>query len=235
MARKPRFCPGGIAYHVMNRTWGGIDLFEDDAAYEAFERVLAEAAEREPTMRLCAYCLMPNHWHLVLWPKSDGQLSRFMQWLSMTHAQRWHAHRRSGGRGHLYQSRFKSFPIQQDEHFLSVCQYVERNPLRAKRVRKVENWRWCSLWTRRNAAGPLHEKLADWPVKMPRNWLALLNRPQDEKELAALRQSRDRGRPYGQPDWTAATAARLSIDSSLRPVGRPKKRADKGVPDEKGL
>src|SRR6185312_10489513 len=148
MARKPRHAPGGIAYHVMNRTWGAIDLFADAGDYEAFERVLAEAAAREPSMRVCAYCLMPNHFHLVLWPARDGQLSQFMQWLSMTHAQRWHAHRRTGGRGHLYQSRFRSFPIQRDEHFLSVCRYVERNPLRANLVDRAEDWRWGSLWAR---------------------------------------------------------------------------------------
>ena len=111
----------------MNRTWGKIELFEDSGDYEAFERVLAEAVKRQPEVGVCAYCLMPNHFHLVLWPKRDGVLSSFMQWLTMTHALRWHAHRRSVGRGHLYQSRFKSFAIQQDWHFLSVCRYAERN------------------------------------------------------------------------------------------------------------
>src|SRR5439155_20737940 len=90
------------AYHVMNRTWPGNELFADAGDYEAFERVLAEALERFRSMRLCAYCLMPNHFHLVLWPRNDGELSRFMQWLTMTHAQRWHAHRRSVGRGRPY-------------------------------------------------------------------------------------------------------------------------------------
>jgi putative transposase len=127
MARKPRFSPGGLAYHVMNRTWPGVELFEDDGDYQAFEKVLTEAVDLHCGIRLCAYCLMPNHFHLVLWPRTDGQLSRFMQWLGMTHAARWHAHRHTGGRGHLYQSRFRSFPIQQDHHFLSVCRYVERN------------------------------------------------------------------------------------------------------------
>src|SRR6266567_1735105 len=148
MARKPRFVPGGIAYHVMNRAAPGIDLFRHDPDYAAFERTLAQAVTREPGIRLCAYCLMPNHFHLVLWPTADAQLSRFMQWLTMTHAQRWHAHRHTGGRGHLYQSRFKSFPIQADRHFLSVCRYVERNPLRAKLVKRAERWRWSSLWLR---------------------------------------------------------------------------------------
>ena len=230
MARKPRFSPGGLAYHVMNRTWGQIVLFEDSGDFEAFERVLAEAvSEREKTMRLCAYCLMPNHFHLVLWPAEDGQLSRFMQWLTMTHVQRWHAHRHSAGRGHLYQSRFKSFPIQEDEHFLSVCRYVERNALRAGLVESAGQWRWSSMGVREREEGPLKGWLAPWPVARPRNWSKLVDQAQDEKELAMLRRCRHRGRPYGQADWVAAVARRLGIESSLRQVGRPKKNAEAKV------
>jgi putative transposase len=228
MARKPRFSPGNIAYHVMNRTWGNLKLFEDDPDYQAFERVLAQACEREESIRLCAYCLMPNHFHLVLYPAHDGQLSRFMQWLTMTHVQRWHAHRHTGGRGHLYQSRFKSFPIQQDAHFLKVCRYVERNPLRAKLVKRVEKWPWSSLWQREHDSAPLKDHLANWPVKRPANWIERVNQPQDEKELDNLRQSTQRGRPYGAPDWSTRTAKRLNIESSLRPVGRPVKTKAKG-------
>jgi putative transposase len=223
MARKPRFSPGGIAYHVMNRTWGAIELFQDAGDYEAFERVLAEAVERDKAMRVCAYALMPNHFHLVLWPEHDGQLSRFMQWLTMTHAQRWHAHRHSGGRGHLYQSRFRSFPIQHDIHFLHVCRYVERNALRANLARRAEQWRWSSLWAREHRDVPTASLLAAWPVPRPRDWIRRVNRPQDENELTALRRSRDRGRPYGDDDWTERTAKKLAIESALRPVGRPKK------------
>jgi putative transposase len=224
MARKPRFSPGGLAYHVMNRTWGKLELFEDAGDYEAFERVLAESLDgREKSMRLCAYCLMPNHFHLVLWPEEDGQLSRFMQWVTMTHAQRWHAHRHSVGRGHLYQSRFRSFPIQQDGHFLSVCRYVERNALRAGLVEDAQEWRWGSLGVRGGKEGVLRGLLADWPVSMPRQWAKAVNQPQDEKELAALRCSRERGRPYGDGDWAMLTARRLGIESSLHDIGRPKK------------
>ena len=124
--------------------------------------------------------------------------------------------------------------MQQDGHFLSVCRYVERNALRAKCVHKSENWRWSSLCVRENAAGPMEGMLADWPVRMPRNWLARVNRSEDEKELLALRTSGERGRPYGEADWTVATAARLGIDSSLRPVGRPRKRVE-AVNGKRGL
>jgi putative transposase len=183
--------------------------------------VLAATADREPAMRVCCYCLMPNHFHLVLWPQHDGQLSRFMQWLTMTHAQRWHAHRHTQGHGHLYQSRFKSFPIEEDWHFLSVCRYVERNPLRAKLVEQAQTWRWNSLWVRDAKAGVMWGKLAPWPVGVPRDWAQRVHEPQDEKELAALRLSGGRGRPYGATDWTRATARRLGLDSSLRDPGRP--------------
>ena len=120
-------------------------IFDDEADYEAFERVLSEAVERTQT-RLLAYCLMPNHWHLMVWPRKDGELSRFMGWLTLTHTQRWHAHRHSIGSGHVYQGRFKSFPVQEDEHFYTVARYVERNALRANLVRRAELWRWGSLF-----------------------------------------------------------------------------------------
>jgi putative transposase len=208
----------------MNRTWGNLELFQDAGDFEAFEKVLAEAIERQPGVGVCAYCLMPNHFHLVLFPKADGQLSRFMQWLSMTHAARWHAHRHTGGRGHLYQSRFKSFAIQRDNHFLQVCRYVERNALRANLVERAEAWRWSSAWLRTDARQPLHDLLTEWPVRRPRNWIQLLNEPQSEKELKALREARDRGRPYGDARWSAKTARQLGVESSMRPIGRPKTR-----------
>jgi putative transposase len=108
---------GGLVYHVLNRAVGRGQLFEEEPDYAAFERVLAEAVRRISTRVVC-YCLMPNHWHMVLWPRADDELSEFMRWLTVTHTQRWHAHRRTAGTGPVYQGRFKSFPIQQDYHFL---------------------------------------------------------------------------------------------------------------------
>lgn len=98
-------------------------LFETDQDYEAFERVLSETLPLR-RMRLLAYCLMPNHWHLVLWPREDGDLAACMQRLSITHARRWQEHRQVVGTGHVYQGRYKSFPVQADEHFLTVCRYL---------------------------------------------------------------------------------------------------------------
>ncbi len=136
-----------MAYHVLNRAVGKGILFEGDGDYLAIERVIDRTFKLMP-MRIVAYCLMPNHWHMVLWPKEDGELSEFMRLLTVTHTQRWHAHRRSAGSGPLYQGRFKSFPIQQDEHFLTVCRYVERNARRANLVKLAQRWPWGSLFKR---------------------------------------------------------------------------------------
>ena len=110
MGRELRVTPGDTVYHVLNRANGRQAMFDDEGDYAAFARELAEAQQRV-SMRLLAYCLMPNHWHLVLWPLRDGDLSRFMAWLTLTHTQRWHAHRHTTGNGHLYQGRFKSFLV----------------------------------------------------------------------------------------------------------------------------
>src|SRR5689334_2176906 len=107
MPRRLRVSTGGLVYHVLNRVVGRGRLFKDEADYLAMERVIAQTHKRLPTMRLVSYCLMPNHWHLVLWPRADGDLSEFMRLLTVTHTQRWRAHHRSAGSGPLYQGRFK--------------------------------------------------------------------------------------------------------------------------------
>ena len=104
-----------------------LPLFEKPADYAAFLRVVAEALEEQP-MRILAFTLMPNHWHVLLWPKEDGDLSAFCRWMTHTHSMRWHAHYHTSGTGHIYQGRFKSFPVQGDDHFYTVDRYVERNP-----------------------------------------------------------------------------------------------------------
>ena len=91
MPRSGRQAPGGLVYHVLNRAVARLPLFEKDGDYQAFERVLLEALDKHPT-RLVAYCLMPNHWHLVLWPLEDGELTALVRWLTPTHSMRWHAH-----------------------------------------------------------------------------------------------------------------------------------------------
>ena len=143
MGRSRRIAQGNLIYHVLNRANDRKIIFHKNSDYEAFERIMVEVQMRIP-MRILAWCLMPNHWHLVLWPTFDGQLSEYMRLLTLTHTQRWHAHYQSAGSGHLYQGRFKSFIVESDAYLLIVCRYVEQNPLRAKLVRRAEDWRWSS-------------------------------------------------------------------------------------------
>ena len=220
MARRPRQAPGGYVYHVLNRGVGRLTLFEKADDYEAFIRVLAEALDWVD-VRLLGYCIMPNHWHLAVWPEKKGDLSEFMRWLTVTHTQRWHAQRHTQGTGSIYQGRFKSFPVEQDDHCLRLLRYIERNPLRARLVRKATNWRWSSL-------GRTHLSLPGLPLEVgpvarPADWPEYVQRAETETELAALRVSVQRGVPFGDERWQKKTAQRLGLESSLRPVGRPRK------------
>ena len=126
MPRITRIAPGGYVYHVLNRANGKLRLFKKDDDYIGFYRALQLAMQRHP-IRLLGSCLMGNHWHFVAWPREDGQLSRFFGYLSLVHSTRWQAAHDAVGMRHVYQARFKSFMIQQDEHLLWVLRYVERN------------------------------------------------------------------------------------------------------------
>ena len=228
MGRAPRAAEGGLTYHALNRANARLTLFEDAADYDAFLRVLAEAVTRFP-VRLLAFCVMPNHFHLVLRPADDGGLSAFLRWLTLTHTQRWHAHRHSAGLGHVYQGRFKSFPVQDDEHLYTVCRYVERNALRAGLVERAEDWRWGSL--RRDAAatdGTPFPALSPWPVARPADWVERVNAPLIPAEDEAMARCLRRGQPMGAPDWQEQTSRRLGLESTFRPRGRPKKDAKNG-------
>jgi putative transposase len=209
-------------YHVLNRGAGRMTLFEKPADYSALEQVMQEAVERTGT-RLLSYCLMPNHWHFLVWPREDGELSEVMRWLTVTHTQRWHAHHRSAGTGPVYQGRFKSFPVQSDEHFLTVARYVERNAVRANLVRRAEDWQWSSLWRRANDPPWSNAVLSPWPVDPPRDWLRRVNAALTNAELDALRCSVRRGQPFGSEPWVRRAAKRMGLESSLRPTGRPRK------------
>ena len=224
MGRPKRVDLGGYVYHVLNRSNARAPIFLKEGDYETFLRIASQALEHVPGMRLLSYCLMPNHWHLVLWPRADGELSDFVHWLTLTHTQRWHAHYRDVGAGHLYQGRYKSFPIAEDDHYLTVSRYVERNALRAGLVERAENWRWGSLARRRGLVdGP---PLSDGPVALPVQWMRHVNAAQREAELEALRRCVQRGQPYGEDAWVRATCVALDLESTLIPRGRPRRRAE---------
>ena len=222
MPRTARASLGNWCYHVLNRGNARAEVFHKPDDYAAFIDLFAPACERIK-MRLVGWCLMPNHFHLVLWPREDGDLGRWMQWLLTSHVRRYHRHYCSSG--HVWQGRFKAFPIQQDEHFLTVLRYTERNALRARLCRRAEDWPWGSLHSRRAAGGS--ELLCVPPVPLPNNWARIVNEPQSETEVAAVRHSIARGTPFGSETWTRRTATRLGLESTLRPRGRPRNSAKK--------
>jgi putative transposase len=221
MPRQARHAPGGIIHHVLNRAAGRRELFADAADYAAFIRVLAQTLETTP-MRVCAFCLMSNHWHLVLWPEHDGDLARFMQKLTITHVRRWIEHRNRVGYGSVYQGRYKSFPAEDDAHFTTVVRYVERNPVRVGIVKNAERWRWSSLGQKASAETP-PIALAKWPVPRRKDWVSWVNQPQTAAEEAALERCLKHSRPFGSEQWTVKMESMLEL-GPLRKRGRPKKR-----------
>jgi putative transposase len=229
-------------YHVTNRGNARQGIFDTAGDYQLFLSVMAQAHQRT-SMRTLGYCLMPNHWHLVLWPRRDGDLSEFMRWLTVTHTQRWHAGHGTAGSGHVYQGRFKSFPVQASrptagqrragwleagDPILSVLRYVERNPLRAGLVTSANAWPWSSLGSRGGPGDGERPPLTPPPGGLPEDWLKQVNRPQNDEELTAIRRCVNRGAPFGRQEWVKKMVAELGLETTLRPRGRPRKEQEKG-------
>jgi putative transposase len=220
MPRAPRNAAGGIVYHALNRGNARMRIFHKPDDYRAFIDLMVDALKRVD-MRVLGFCLMPNHWHMVLWPKGNEDLSDYVAWIANTHVRRWQLNHDRVGEGHLYQGRFKSFPVQDDAHFLTLLRYVEANARRAKLVDRAEDWPHSSLWLRRNA--PKSRLLRPWPVVQPPHWLDLVNEPIPEGQREQIQTSINRGRPFGDPQWQAKTARRLGVEQSLRDPWRPRK------------
>jgi putative transposase len=223
MGRPQRNSQGGYAYHVVCRGLKTKPIFRSDEDYQDFEIVLQEAIARfEP--RLLSFCVMPKHWHLVVTPRKDGDLSRIMAWLTMTHSARWHAKPRRSGTGGLYERRFKSFPIQ-DESLIEVMQFVESHPQRAGLVESSKDWRWSSARHRGESEAGKTSFLSSPPVPLPVDWEHRINLPTSAALVEQICLCIGRGRPYGAPEWVERTAKRIGLESTLRPRGRPRKQA----------
>jgi len=218
MPRRTRKGTAGIVHHVLNRACRRATLFADATEYDAFVDVLVEAKDRS-TMRVLAFVVMPNHWHLILWPVSDLQLSQFMHWLTLTHTKRWPAGHRTVGTGPLYQGRYKAVPVQCDRHFYTATRYVERNPVRAGLVEGAQDWQWSSAWQRVNNCDL--EWLDTWPVPLPLDWESHVNEPQNQIELSRIREAIAKGQPFGDAQWTDRAVAAFDLQRTIRPQGRP--------------
>lgn len=229
MPRQKRIDEAGTIYHALNRGNARQTIFHKPEDYEAFVRVLADGVEKYSVQIFC-FTLMPNHWHLVLRPTQDGQMGNFLRWVTSTHSLRYHAHYHTRGEGHIYQARYKSFPVQDDSHFYVLCRYVERNPVRANLVELAENWQYGSLYRWNQSVEPSPQILSPWPIPRLPNWIQRVNEPLPEKELKAVRTSVDRRRPFGDDEWTEEMAETHGVWFTLRPIGRPRKKKKATLP-----
>ena len=222
MPRQKRADEAGAIYHALNPGNKRQTIFHKDGDYQAFLRVLTQGLELYP-VELFAYVLMPNHWHMVLRPTEDGGMGRFLRWVTATHTLRYHAHYHTSGEGHVYQARFKSFPVENNGHFLVLCRYTERNPLRAGMVKRAEDWKYGSLWEWLQKPRE-SQLLSPWPIPRTTNWIERVNQTLTEKELAAVRTCVARGRQFGSDAWVQKVAQHAGLDYTLRPIGRPPKQ-----------
>ena len=218
-----RVAAGDTVYHVLNRANGRVQIFHTDADYKHFESLLLEGVGLVG-MRILSYCIMPNHWHLVLYPRNDGDMSEFMRWVTTTHVRQRRTKTKSVGEGHLYQGTYKSFPIETDHHLTTVIRYVEQNPLRAKLVTRAEEWQWSSLFRRQRNNRDDQKLLSVLPTELPVNYLALVNQILSDDDLELVRHSLTKGTPYGGSDWVGDMVEKYNLGSTLRGAGRPKSK-----------
>lgn len=225
MPRPLRPIADGLIYHVINRGNNRQAVFHSEGDYGAFLEAMANLKKRRP-FELFGYCLMSNHIHLLLRPK-EGNVSRLVQSLLVSHTQRYHRFRGSGG--HVWQGRFRSPVIQDDEHLLAVLRYIEANPLRAKLVEEAGAYRWSSFALHGNGRPdalldpmPAYDNLGPRSAVRRRRWTAYVHQTPDAFELETIRRSNETGLPYGEPTWIDRLSRQLHLDLTIRPRGRPR-------------
>jgi putative transposase len=222
MPRQSRIDLADHIYHVLNRANGRMLIFNEEADYLLFEELLTEA-KALTDMRIISYVIMPNHFHLVLQPRSDGDVARFMHWLLSTHTRRVHALTNTIGTGHLYQGRYKSFLVENDEYLITLIKYVERNPVRATLVSECQDWRWGSAWRRCFGTQEEQDLLCPSPTPMPTQYIKWINTPDNEHHIGQIRNAIKRGVPYGKDVWVDKMITLYHLESTVRGRGRPKK------------
>jgi putative transposase len=217
MPRNARRLVDGLPYHVLNRGNRRQSIFSQDPDYETFLTTLADALERSP-IAILAYVVMPNHFHLVMWTQQGGEISKFMRWFMNAHIRRYHRFGELWGTGHLYQGRFKAFPIQTNHHLLTVLRYVEANPLRAHLVARAEAWKWSSLTRKTSQDGRLI--ITPSPIRRPDNWVDVVNEKLPIPAYNSLRTAAQRQIPFGDPDWIRfVEQQKKGVSSQPEPVG----------------
>jgi putative transposase len=222
MGRTRRADVAGGVYHMLNRSNLKATIFHKPEDYDAFHQIMEQAIEKFD-LKLFCFCLMPNHWHFVVSPNVDGEMGRFGQWVTLTHTQRYHAHYNTTGQGHIYQGRYKSFPVQSDEHFLTLCRYVERNALSADLCAEPDAWPYSSLHFWRHGTANEKALLSPWPVPRRSHWIDWVRMDFSKPEQKQITASMKRGVPFGSEQWVETVARTHDLESTMRPRGRPKK------------
>jgi putative transposase len=198
MPRRARRFVDGLPYHVLNRGNRRQTIFSKTSDYEIFLTTLADALE-QIRLAILAYVVMPNHFHLVLWPQQGSDISKFMGRFMNAHIRRYHRFGELWGTGHLYQGRFKAFPIQSNHHLLTVLRYVEANPLRAGLVPRAEAWGWSSLTRETCLDG--RRLVTSSPLVKPTAWTSIVNERLPLETYESVRAAAQRQIPFGDPDW----------------------------------
>jgi putative transposase len=207
MPRPLRITPPDVPFHVLNRGNEKRKLFWTARDYADFVKLLEESTTRFALSYL-AYCLMPNHWHLVVVGLSDHAISDALQWVTSSHARNLRRATGTVGLGHVYQSRFHSFAIGSRYHLLNVIRYVEANAWRAELADRAEDWRWSSLWDRPRESTRVLSPLS---CELPANWVDLVNTPPSPRLTRRLLESIEQERPYGPSAWVKR------LESQTRP------------------
>ena len=199
MARKPRKLPGHHPLHICNRSAGQLTIFQSIADYVRFETCLKEMISNFP-LRLFAFCIMPNHYHLLVEGETGPAVIKGLHWLGTTHAVRLRRDTSSIGRGAVYQNRFRAYPIQRNGAFYRVAHYIERNPVDANLCRSPDDWLWSSAKPEKSQ----DLNLAEWPISKPKNWMETIRKPLDEIVRDEIRCHETLQHPLGDPDWVAS-------------------------------
>lgn len=221
MARQPRLDISDQIFHVINRSNARWEIFKNEKDFQGVLKSLLETLELIP-IDIFSFCLMSNHWHFIVKPRTNGDMGRFFGKFTQKSTQRWHTRHGTVGTGHLFQGRFKSFLVEKDDYFLQLAKYVEANALRAKMVKNAEDWPWSSLYLRLRNPELGKKILTPWPIDMPKNYLSLVNQPLPKTQLIHIRTSIEKSRPFGSESWISRQVNKYDLGYTLRSAGRPK-------------
>jgi putative transposase len=191
MPRSRRMACAGAVFHVVNRGVERRKVFFTDRDYQRFVSLLRDGKERAP-VKVFGFCVMPNHFHIMIEPETKEALGAYMHWVTGRYAAEFRMRTDTRGLGHVFQQRYWSRPCDGVDSFFIMLRYVEANAHRSALVTRAEDWQWGSLCARQKGDSSV---LDESPFELPGCWAALVNRPQLDRELAFARFKPKRGRP----------------------------------------